>query len=99
MKYNRPTSFSQNNLFASCPRTWYMKYIQKIPGIEDLKYAHRGNVVHHILEKYYPDKKLTIPEMKDMFKAEWDGFKLDETSLKNKRDETWLMVLAGINLD
>jgi len=98
-EYEKATSFSQNTLFENCPRTWYMKYIQKIPGIEDLVYAHRGNVVHHCLENYYPDKKMPIPELKQMFNKEWKKFKLDESKLKNKKDETWLMILNGINLD
>jgi len=76
-----------------------MKYVQKIPGIEDLVYAHRGNVVHHCLENYYPDKKMSIPEVKEMFNKEWKKFKLDNSKLKNKKDETWLMILNGINLD
>src|SRR6056297_1862789 len=99
MQYSKPTSFSQNTLFENCPRTWYMKYVQKIPGIEDLVYAHRGNVVHHCLENYYPDKKMSIQEVKEMFNKEWKKFKLDESRLKNKKDETWLMILNGINLD
>ncbi len=99
MSYNRPTSFSQNNMFWTCPRSWYMKYVQKIPGIDDLKYAHRGNVVHHCLEKYYPDKTMTTAEVKVLFETEWKTFGLDNTSLKNKKDETWLMILRGMELD
>ena len=99
MVLERTTSFSQNNLFDQCPRTWYMKYIQKIPGIEDLCYAHRGNVVHKTLEQYYPYKQLSIQELKVIFNNLWTKYKLVDTKLKNKKDESWLMVLNGVNLD
>lgn len=86
-------------MFNTCPRSWYMKYVQKIPGVEDLTYAHRGNVVHHCLEEYYPDKTKPVKEVKQQFEREWKEYKLDESFLKHKKDETWLMVLNGINLD
>lgn len=99
MSYKRPTSFSQNMLFWNCPRTWYMKYVQKIPGIEDLVYAHRGSVVHNCLEEFYPEKTKTIEEIKELFESEWNKYKLSESKLKNKKDETWLMVLNAMQFD
>lgn len=97
--YNKPISFSQNEMFWKCPKSWYYKYVLDIPRVEDLKYAHRGNVVHNCLEVYYPDKTMPIEELKELFEAEWKKYKLDETSLRNKKDETWLMILNGVNLD
>jgi len=99
MEYRKPTSFSQNMLFEKDPRTWYMKYIQHIPGIENLVYAHRGNVVHHVLEKYYPDKSMSDKQIKDSFEYEWKFFNLQESTLKTHEDETWQMVCRGIALD
>jgi len=86
-------------MFETCPRSWYYKYILKIPVVEDLVYAHRGNVVHHCLEEYYPEKTKNVKEIKKMFEAEWNRYNLSESKLQGKKDETWLMILNGINLD
>ena len=97
--YNKPISFSQNEMFWTCPKSWYYKYVLDIPRVEDLKYAHRGNVVHNCLEVYYPDKTMPIEEVKELFEKEWKKYKLDETNLKNQKDATWQMVQNGINLN
>ena len=97
--YEKITSFSQNNLFMKCPRTWYMKYILKIPGEEDLKYAHRGQVLHKSLEAFYNNEIKLLPELENYFDELWfKKYKLDKTSLKNNKEETWNMVLRGIYL-
>ena len=95
----RPTSFSQSNMFWQCPRSWFYKYILNLPRIEDLMFAHRGNVVHKTLEEYYPDKKISIEVLKTIFDDLWEHYDLDNTGLKNKKDESWLMVLEGVNLN
>lgn len=99
MSYNRPTSFSQSKMFELCPRTWYYKYVKKIPMVEDLKYAHRGNVVHNCLEEYYNDKSLSIDNIKELFEKEWKKYKLDNTSLAPYKNQTWNMIQAGIDLN
>jgi superfamily II DNA or RNA helicase len=99
MTYKRPTSFSQNMLFWNCPRTWYMKYVQKIPGIEDLVYAHRGSVVHNCLEEFYPEKTKTVQEIKELFESEWDKYNLSTSKLKKQKDASWLMVLNAMEFD
>lgn len=86
-------------MFWTCPRTWYYKYILKKPVVEDLKYAHRGNVVHYTLEKYYPNKKMEMDDVKKYFEKQWDYFELDKTSLASKKEETWNMILNAIKLD
>ena len=95
----RRTSFSQNNLFETCPRTWYYQYILKVPSVSDMCYADRGTVVHKSLEKYYSKKENSIEEIKEFFNLSWDKYKLDDTKLKTKKDESWLMVINGIRLD
>lgn len=97
--YKKPISFSQNEMFWTCPRTWYHKYILKTPRVEDLVYAHRGNIVHKCLETYYPDKTISLEELKNMFEDLWKQYKLHESKLRYKKEESWNMVVNGVNLD
>ena len=71
------TSFSQNNMFDSCPRQWYFQYIKKIPYVSDMCYAHAGSVVHTILESHYTNKK---PIEEWLFAR---GYKFDQRSISD----------------
>lgn len=96
-KLNKPTSYSQNTLFIECPRTWYFKKVLGVPGDEDLKYAHRGSVVHYTIEEYYKNGYTEINDsLKEYFRDQWRKHKLDETSLKTQYDNSWRMVENGI---
>lgn len=95
---NRPTSFSQNKMFDECPRTWYYKYIKKVPTVDDLKYAHAGSCIHDAIEFFYT-KKATIEATKEFFLKEWDKYNLKDTVLKYKKDVYWNMVLAARDLE
>lgn len=95
----RQISFSQAILFWNCPKTWYYKYILDVPREENLEFAHRGNVVHKCLEEYYPNKILSIEKIKDIFNEEWHKFKLDDTFMFRRKDESWNMIKEGINLN
>jgi superfamily II DNA or RNA helicase len=96
-KLNKPTSYSQNTLFIECPRTWYLKKVLGVPGEEDLKYAHRGSVVHYTIEEYYKKGYTEINEsLKEYFRDQWYKHNLDKTSLKTQYDNSWRMVENGI---
>jgi len=92
------SSFSQHMMFSNCPRSWYLSAIQKIYVPSDMCHANAGTAVHKALDKFYKDGK-KIDEAKQEFEYNWNKFKLDETKLRLKKDEYWLMVLNGIQLD
>jgi superfamily II DNA or RNA helicase len=94
---DKPTSFSQNKMFTECPRTWYYKYIKKVPTVEDLVYANGGSCIHDAIEFYFTNNA-TIEATKEVFKKEWAKYKLADTILKYKEDIYWNMVLTAINL-
>jgi len=96
---NIRSSFSQHECFEGCKRQWYYSYIKKIPQISDMSYAHRGSIVHDILENWYSKKYKDIEEAKISFRKLWDKYMLDDTQLKMKKDETWLMIINGIDLN
>jgi len=94
----RQISFSQMNLFWTCPKTWYLKYIQKVPTKDNLVYAFRGSVVHHCLETYFPKKTMTMEELRQFFDDEWKKYKLYDSKLRNAKEETWQMVMRGVDI-
>jgi len=85
-------------MFDECPRTWYYKYIKKVPTVDDLKYAHAGSCIHDAIEFYYT-KNATIDATKEFFLKEWAKYKLEDTSLKYKKDTYWNMVLRARDLE
>jgi len=94
----RRLSFSQCNLWHGCKRQWYNQKILKLPVEQDLCYANRGNVVHGLLEDWYNKEIVTLDDLENKFNLIWKKFNLDNTKLKSKKDETWMMLLNGINL-
>lgn len=86
-------------MFWTCPRSWYMKYIQDVPKVENLVYAYRGTVVHDCMEEYYPEKNKSKQEIRELFEEEWDEYDLDDSKLRNAKDDTWKMVERGMELD
>lgn len=94
----KPTSFSQNNMFEQCKRHWYFAYVQKLPAVSDMCYAHGGSVVHTCLERYYSGDLKDTEKLKELFKAEWKKYKLDESKISDKKDLYWLMIINGIAL-
>jgi len=96
--YNKPTSFSQNNLFEQCPRAWFFSYIKKIPSISDMSYADAGSVLHKVLEKFYKKEITDINKLKDEFELQWGKKKFNDV-VANKKESYWLMVLNGVNLE
>lgn len=95
------SSFSQHSTFEKCPRMWYFQQIRKIPVLSDMCNADAGDVVHKTLQFYYNNKTKTMDEVKVEFNRLWQNKKLDESKLKSRKDEYWLMVLVGykMNLD
>jgi len=98
MKSTIRSSFSQNILFSKCPRSWFYKYIKKIPVVSDMMYADAGTVLHKTLDNYYQGKFNSMKDTKECFMLQWKLKKLPGTVLKNKVDNYWLMVVNGINL-
>ncbi len=95
---DRPTSFSQDQLFEDCSRSWLYKYILKIPTFDDMCYAHAGSVIHKCLENYYKGSISNMEDLRKNFEHQWLRYKLPDTKLKLKKDSYWLMVINGINL-
>ena len=95
---NKPTSFSQSNMYYKCPRAWFLQYVQRMPTVSDLTYAFAGNVIHKTLEKYYNGDFKDMDSTKKFFIASWENKKLHESKLAMKKDEYWLMIINGINL-
>jgi len=93
------SSFSQHELFESCPKTWYYKYIRKVPVSQDMAYAHAGSVIHDCLERWYKGDEKDIEALKGFFKTQWDKYNLANGILEDRIDDYWLMVLNGVNLN
>ena len=92
------SSFSQHMTFVNCPRTWYYSAILKVPQVSDMSYANAGTAVHKALDKFYGGSKV-LEDAKKEFEFQWNKLKLDETNLKLRKDDYWLMVLNGTLLD
>jgi superfamily II DNA or RNA helicase len=92
----KKSSFSQHILFEKCPRSWYYRYIKKVPEVQEMKYMHSGKAVHSTLEQYYNKKLIFLEDIKNYFELQWTKYKLQDTDLK--RDEFLLMIINGINL-
>jgi len=95
--FNKPTSFSQNNMYSNCSRCWYFKYVKKLQTDDDMCYANAGNVVHKCLQEYYTNNS---PQaiIRDLFDKKWQHYKIDESKIADKKEEYWNMVLNGINV-
>ena len=96
---NIRSSFSQHEVFETCPKTWYYKYVKKIPTADDFVYAHAGSVIHDVLENWYKGKYKDILECKEYFLSRWKDYNLPTSILKHKKDIYWEMCLNGINLN
>ena len=92
------SSFSQHNTFCQCQYYWYLSSIKKLEIISDMCYANAGDVVHKCLEFFYKNKS-SIEEVKNMFEIKWKEKKLDQSIIKHKFSEYWIMILNGINLN
>lgn len=102
----KATSFSQNIMFDKCKLSWYLKYIKKVPTVDDFTYANGGTVMHKSLELYYGlksefnfDKEQAFKETKMKFEGLWLRYKLDKSFLRNKQELYWDMIVRGIDLD
>ncbi len=103
------SSFSQEKMFSSYPRQWYLKYIMKLPEDSDMSYADGGTVLHKVIEDYYNGDLKDIDAIKNLFEKQWKKYdldnalwlrdKVDVTLSKKMKSEYWLMVLNGINLN
>jgi len=92
-------SFSQYKNYKHCPRLWTYEKVMKIVVQQDLCYCSAGNVLHHSLEQWYNKNITNLSKLKKYFNKEWDSFKLFESKISNKKDEYYLMVLNGVNLE
>lgn len=92
------SSFSQHNLFDTCPRSWYYSSILKVPQSGEMHYANAGTCIHKSLDKYY-NEKCDVQIIKEFFETQWSKFNLQTSPIKLKKDEYWLMVLNGIQLN
>lgn len=93
------SSFSQHNSFHTCARMWFYQKVLKIDVPQDMCYAHAGNVIHKCLEIYYNKETSDLDKLKDRFETEWMNKKLQSSKIALKKDEYWLMVINGVNLN
>ncbi len=93
------SSFSQHNSFSKCKRMWFYDKIRKIPVVQDMCYAHAGNVIHKCLELFYNGEIKSLEDMKIRFENMWVGKKLDTTKLKYQKDDYWDMCINGSRLE
>ena len=93
------SSFSQHDVFDKCKRWWYYLKVKEVPVISDFCYANAGSAVHKTLEKYYEKEITDMEAVKEFFNNQWNKYKLSESKIANKKDEYWIMILNGINLD
>jgi len=91
------SSFSQHNTFEHCARWWYLQKVKRIQVISDMCYALAGNVIHHVLEKWYNHQYTSVDNAKADFKKEWLEKKLDTTKLAMRENGYWLMCVEGFN--
>ena len=96
---DKPTSFSQNNVFNNCSRWWFLQYIKKVPTVQDMCYADAGTVLHSTLQKYYSNEIKDLNDLKAFFNKEWNSKNLPATKLRFKQDSYWVMALNGIELN
>lgn len=79
MKCNlKHLSYSNLNLFDTCPRCWYLKYVlgYKMPGSEAMDF---GSSVHEAIEKYHKFKELPEPSyLGAMVQAYADTYKPED---------------------
>lgn len=92
------SSFSQHMMFCNCPRSWYWANILKIYVPSDFTHANAGTCVHKALDKYYSNGKV-LEQAKEEFERQWNKFKLDNSILRLRKDEYWLMCINGININ
>jgi len=93
------SSFSQHDVFEKCPRWWYFLKVKEVPVISDFCYANAGSCLHKTLEKYYNKELTDMEQLKEFFNSQWSKYKLEQSKIAEKKDEYWVMVLNGINLD
>jgi len=93
------SSFSQHNSFHTCPRMWFYNKILKIDIPQDMCYAFAGNVIHKCLELYYNKEITDLEKLKERFNIDWDKKKLPQSKISMKKDEYWLMIINGIDLN
>jgi superfamily II DNA or RNA helicase/RecB family exonuclease len=90
-------SWSQYNQFKQCEYSWYLNKIKKIQLIQDTCHMDAGSVIHHVLQKFYEKQIIELDKLKEFFEQDWKEYKLDNSMLKNRKDEFWLMVIHGLN--
>ena len=78
---------------------WYYEKVLKIPVVQDFCYAHAGSVMHKVLELWYNKDIDDIQRLKVKFSELWLSYKLDESKISHTKDEYWLMVLNGMDLN
>ncbi|MFW5890804.1 MAG: RecB family exonuclease [bacterium] len=91
------SSFSQHSLFNKCPRSWYYRYIKKVPEEQEFKHMNAGSVLHTVLEQFYLGNLKFLEDVKTLFDLEWKKYKLENTDLN--KDEFWLMIINGMNVN
>ena len=93
------SSFSQHNTFDKCKRDWFYQKVLKIQVPQDMCYAHAGNVIHKCLELFYSKEITDINQLKERFHTEWKRKYLEESKIALKKDNYWLMIVNGVQLN
>jgi superfamily II DNA or RNA helicase len=93
------SSFSQHNMFQQCARQWFYAKILGIQKLGDMSYANGGNAIHRTLEQYYTNQITETEKLKEFFNKIWSSYNLESSIISGKKDEYWLMILNGIELN
>lgn len=98
---NMRWSFSRLNLFHTCKRAWYNKYILCDYGISNM-YSEFGSFCHEILEKYLKDE-LTKKELSEYFEEYFadnvTSIQLSKIDIYNKLFESGYDYFKNIDLN
>ena len=95
--FNKPTSFSQDNMFSKCNRCWFFKYVVKLETHDDMCYADAGNVIHKCMQEHYTNGS-SEAVVRELFDSKWKHYKIDDSKIFDKKDKYWNMVVNGINI-
>jgi CRISPR/Cas system-associated exonuclease Cas4 (RecB family) len=104
----RLLSASQMNMFLTCPRQWYYKYVERLPEVESF-YQVRGKAVHSVCERFFdyrPPGGITLSHLKKdlanraqtLFDAAWKEQHIPDMFGDDGYNETFDMIKRFLQL-
>ena len=104
----RLLSASQINMFLTCPRQWYYKYVEHLPEVESF-YQVRGKIVHTVCERFFdykPSGGTSLSQLKKdlanraqtLFDAAWKEHRISDMFGDAGYNETFDMIKRFLQL-